>query len=211
MKKRIVLIGLCLLMTAPVSFADNEVSVETEIVSTAIAKDDFSLQLLEKIKMQRSTMYNALNLTPCQIKSIEEIDQKRYKELEPELRKMSITKCKIKKIADCMEKGQGDYTIKDVKSAKKDFDAAKNNIKVISGKYDKDMMKVLTSEQKSKYTMIRKLKRTDLKKLQKSQQNGSKPSELRPFGKPVSQAQYSEDMKKQRSLWNKIRNCRKSK
>jgi len=211
MEKRILLIGLCLLMAAPVSFAESDVSIETEIVSTAIVKDDFSFQLLEKIRMQRSTMYNALNLTPCQLKKIEEIDKKRYAELEPELRKMSIAKCKIKKMADCMEKGQGNYTTQDVKSVKKEFDAAGNNVKNISNKYDKEMKKVLTSEQRSKYSMVRKLKRADLKKAQKIQKDGERQSDLRPFGKPVSQAAYSEEIKKQRSIWNKIRNCRKHK
>ncbi len=211
MKKRVLLVVLCLLVTAPVSFAENQVSVETEIVSTAIVKDDFSSQLLEKIKMQRSTIYNALNLTPCQINKIEEIDKKRYTELEPELRKMSMAKCKIKKIADCMENGQGNYTKQDVKNVKREFDLAKDNIKNISDKYDKEMKKVLTSEQCSKYNMIRKLKRADLKKVQKVQQNGSKQSDLRPFGKPISQAAYSEEIKKQRSIWNKIKHCKKGK
>lgn len=211
MKKRLLLIGLCLLMSAPVTFAESDVSVETEVVSTAIAKDDFSSQLLDKIKMQRSTIYNALNLTPCQIKKIEDIDKKRYVELEPELRKMSMAKCKIKKIADGMEKGQGNYTKQDVKNVKKEFDNAANNIKSISNKYDKEMKQVLTSDQKSKYNMVRKLKRADLKKIQKTHQNGSKQSDLRPFGKPVSQAAYSEELKKQRSIWNRIKNCRKSK
>lgn len=211
MKKRVLIAMVCLLMTAPVVFAENEVSVETEVTSTAIIKNDFSSHLLEKIRMQRSTIYNALNLTPCQIKKIEEIDKKRYAQLEPELRKMSLAKCKIKNIADCMEKGQGNYTTQDVKAVKKEFDSAKDNIKNISNKYDKEMKKVLTSEQKSKYNMIRKLKRTDLKKLHKTQQNGSKPSDLRPFGQPVSQAAYSEEMKKQRSLWYRMKNCRKSK
>ena len=40
----------------------------------------------EKIKLQRNTIYNALNLSSKQVKAKDEIEKKRYLELEPELK-----------------------------------------------------------------------------------------------------------------------------
>ena len=202
MKKRVLLIaGLCLLMTAPTVFADDSVSIETEVTSSVANKDDYSSQLVEKIKLQRQTIYNALNLTPCQLKQTEQIEKRRYAAIEPELSKFCILRKKVKTLS--CEKNCDKNAIK---KAEKDLKQVKKNIKNISNKYDKEFKKILTSDQKAKYNMIRKLKRADLKKAEKVCKNGEKPSDLRPFGQPISQAEYSQKLKQQNSLWYKIKN-----
>ena len=54
--------------------------------------------------------------------------------------------------------------------------------------------------------MVRKLKRSDLKKAEEIHKNGQKPSDLRPFGQPISQAEYAEKLKRENSLWYKLKN-----
>ena len=206
MKKRVLLVILCLLMTAPTVLADDGVSIETEVTSSVTNKDDYSSQLVEKIKMQRNTIYNALNLTPCQLKQTDEIEKRRYAAIEPELSKFCILRKKVKTLScekNCDKKA--------LKTAEKDLNRVKKNIKNISNKYDREFKKILTSDQKSKYNMIRKLKRADLKKAEKVCKNGEKPSDLRPFGQPISQAEYSQKLKQQNSLWYKIKNRNKDK
>lgn len=207
MKKRVLLIaGLCLLMTAPTVFADEGVSIETEVTSSAANKDDYSSQLVEKIKLQRQTIYNALNLTPCQLKQTEQIEARRYAAIEPELSKFCILRKKVKTLScekNCDKKA--------INAAEKDLNQVKKNIKNISNKYDKEFKRILTSDQKAKYNMIRKLKRADLKKAEQLCKRGEKPSDLRPFGQPISQAAYTEEVKKQNSFWYRIKNRNKVK
>ena len=201
MKKSLLLVSLCVFMCCPAVFAESEVSVETEITSTAIVKEDYSPQLIQKIRMQRNTIYNALNLTPCQVKQKDEIDVKRYAALEPELQKFCLARKKVKDI-ECSK----NCDKKTLKAAKKELEASKDCIKKISNKYDKELKKILTSDQRSKYNMVRKLKRSDLKKAEEIHKNGQKPSDLRPFGQPISQAEYAEKLKRENSLWYKLKN-----
>ena len=65
-------------------------------------------------------------------------------------------------------------------------------------------MEILNSDQRAKYRMIRKLKRQDLKKLQKVQKNGEKPSDLKPFGEKISQPAYAEERHNKTCLWHKM-------
>ena len=204
MKKRVFMIGLCLLMCSSTVFAESDVSVETEVTSTAIVKEDFSPQLIEKIKIQRHTIYNALNLTPTQIKKNEKIEQQRYEALEPELRNLCLIRKKLKRLQSDKNCDQ-----KEIRTTEKELDKVKDNIKKISNHYDKQFKEILTSDQKAKYNMIRKLKKSDLKKLEKSKKGKEAPSDLRPFGKPISQAEYTETMEKKNSFWYKLKNRHK--
>lgn len=199
MKKRLILFGLCMLFVCPV-FAEEPASIESEVITTSVSKNDYTPQLLEKIKLQRNSIYNALNLSPCQLDKNKEIEAKRYAELEPQLTKFCKAKYKIKELT---EKKCADKNL--IKSANKELDVVKKDIKNLSNKYDKEFKKLLTSEQKAKYNMIRKLKRNDLKKAEKIQQNGGKPSDLRPFGQPISQAAYTEKRKQENCIWNKLK------
>ena len=92
-----------------------------------------------------------------------------------------------------------DLNNKSIDVTQKELNSIKQDIKTISNKYDKEFKKILTSEQKSKYNMIRKLKHADLKKLE---QKNHKESSRRPFGVPITQAEYSEQQRQKNSLKN---------
>jgi len=199
MKKALILASLCLLVACPAGFtAENEISPETEITSTAIHNGDYTPQLLEKIKAERNTIYNSLNMTPQQLVKKDAIDERRYGDLEPQIKKLCLSR---KNLKDLQADKNSDKS--KIKSTQKDIESARQEIKHISNKYDKEFKKILTSEQKSKYSLIRKLKRADLKKLEEKHK---KESDLRPFGVPVSQAEYTEQQKKKHSLF---KNCKK--
>ena len=195
MKRGLILAGVLALLFVPAAYASDE-DAPCEI--SVIEQHDYSSQLVEKIKMQRDTIYNALNLTPSQIKCKNEIESKRYLELTPELKNLCIYN---KQLKDANEKNDRAA----VEKLEKQLKCVRKNIQKISEKYDKEFMKVLDSQQRSKYKMIRKLKRDDLKKTQKIKKNGAKPSDVKPFGCKRSQAEYSEYMKLKNSFWNKFK------
>ena len=187
MKRVILLVILGVIMSCPAVVAEEDVSVETEITTKAIVQGDYSLQLVDKIKAERNTIYNALNLTPEQIQKKDSIEKKRYEALEPELKKLCLSRKNLKDMETTKS-----TDVKTIKNAQKEVNEARRDIKSLSNKYDKEFKKILTSEQKAKYNMIRKLKRADLKKLE--QKNSHKP-DLRPFGVPISQAEYAAQKK----------------
>lgn len=195
MKKSLVLVGLCAVLCVPATYASDE---NTPCEISIIEQYDYSSQLVEKIKMQRDTIYNALNLTPKQIKCKDEIEKKRYIELEPELKNLCIYSKELKDAKACNNKEK-------IASIEKKLKCIRKEIQKISSKYDKEFMKILNSEQSAKYRMIRKLKRCDLKKQQKIQKYGAKPSDVKPFGEKTSQAAYTEQKKQNSCFWNKLK------
>jgi len=206
MKKVLLITGLCLAVISPniQAFAQDTENTPCEITIIEEQRYDYSSQLLEKIKLQRDSIYNALNLTPSQIKCKNEIDKKRYEELMPQLKKLC---CLNRKIEAAGKAGD----LAKVKAIRNEYKPVKQSMMKICEKYDKEFMEILNSDQRAKYRMIRKLKRTDLKKQQKIHKNGKKQSDLRPFGEKISQPAYTEKLKKENSLWNKIKcKCKKS-
>lgn len=199
MKRSLIFAGLCVILCVPAVYASEETPCEISIIE----QHDYSSQLIEKIKMQRDTIYNALNLTPKQISCKNEIEKKRYIELEPELKNLCIYS---KELKDAKKANNQE----DICKIEKKLAKTRKEIQKISSRYDKEFMKILNSEQRNKYRMIRKLKRQDLKKLQKVQQNGSQSSDVKPFGSKMSQAEYTEKKKQENCLWNKLKrktNC----
>ena len=154
-------------------------------------------KLIEKIKLQRDSIYNALNLTPAQIKCKNEIEKKRFEALESELKKFCLVKKKLKRAEEKCNKLE-------IANAEKELKPIRKCIRKISSEYDKQFMEILNSEQKAKYRMIRRLKRNDLKKQHKIQKNGQKPSDLKPFGEKISQPAYAEQKHNQTCLWHKM-------
>ena len=86
-----------------------------------------------------------------------------------------------------------------------------DNLKLVNSWRDEEFEDILNSEQRSKYRMVKKLKQNDLKKVQKIQKNGSKPSDVKPFGSKMTQAEYSEQLKQKKSLFKKSKKteCKK--
>ena len=141
MKKALILASLCLFVSCPVGFtAENEISPETEITSTVIHNGDYTSQLLEKIKAERSTIYNSLNMTPLQLAEKDVIDVKRYNDLEPQIKKLCLNR---KKLKDLQTAKSSDKST--IKSTQKDIESARQEIKHISNKYDREFKKILTS------------------------------------------------------------------
>lgn len=187
MKKALLLISAGMLLSCPLVFAEDLDTPETNITSAiTTVKGDYSLQLIDKIKAERNTIYNALNLTPEQIKQKDTIEAKRYTDLEPVLRKYCLSHKKLNDI----KKSKNE---KEIKAVEKELDSVKKDIKDISNKYDKNLKKILTGEQKAKYDMIRKLKRAEIQKNNKPA--NTKNTTLKPFGVPVSQAEYTKQQK----------------
>lgn len=204
MKKVLLVLGLCLISTTLPVMAEDEANTPCEVSIIEEQNYDYASQLIDKIKLQRNSIYNALNLTPSQIKCKNEIEKKRFEALEPELKKFCLAKKKLKDAEEKCDK-------KAIKQAEKELKPIRKCIRKISTEYDKQFMELLDSNQKAKYRMIRKLKRNDLKKLQKTQKNGEKPSDLKPFGEKISQAAYMEQQHNKTCLWHKMINKMKKK
>lgn len=204
MKKVLLILGLCLMSTVLPVMAEDEANTPCEVSIIEEQNYDYASQLIDKIKLQRNTIYNALNLTPSQIKCKNQIEKKRFEALEPELKKFCLAKKKLKVAEEKCDKTA-------IKQAEKELKPIKKCIRKISTEYDKQFMEILDNTQKAKYRMIRKLKRNDLKKLQKIKKNGEKPSDLRPFGEKISQAAYMEQQHDKTCLWHKMINKMKKK
>lgn len=114
--------------------------------------------LLERFKVQRSTIYSCLNLTTAQAEEIKNLDEKIYKELNPEL--VQISEC-ITRI-DALAKSK-DCTIKSVNLIKKDFKSTEKNISAIKRDYEKEFKKILTKDQKKLYKTTKKEQNKKLK------------------------------------------------
>lgn len=202
MKRGLILLGLCAILTSHAAFADypegcnDEASKQYEV---GTAQDyNYSYQLLIRIKKQREILYNALNLTQQQVKCKNEIDKKRYAELKPALEKLCLESKNLKDLkARCASK-------KTIKKQEKELNKARKNIQEISAKYDKEFDKILTRNQRNKYSMIRKLKKDDLKKYRKIQEKGRKPSDLRPFGEKINQPEYNEEQHDKNCFWHNM-------
>lgn len=204
MKKVLLVLCLCLISTSMPVFAEDEANTPCEVSIIEEKTYDYAAQLIETIKLQRNSIYNALNLTPSQIKCKNEIEAKRYEALEPELKKFCLAKKKLKDAETKCDKNA-------IKQTEKELKPIRKCIRKISTEYDKEFMKILNSDQRAKYRMIRKLKRNDLKKLQKMHKNGEKPSDLKPFGEKISQAAYMEQQHQKTCLWHKMINKIKKK
>ncbi|CCY23920.1 unknown [Brachyspira sp. CAG:484] len=204
MKRSLILLGLCAILTSQTAFAEypegcNGSDTRQYEVGTT-QNYNYSYQLLIRIKKQREILYNALNLTQEQVKCKNEIEKKRYAELEPALEKLCIEDKKLKDLKKrCASK-------KTIRQQEKALNCARKNIQTISEKYDKELYKILTHDQRTKYSMIRKLKKDDLKKYRKIQEKGRKPSDLRPFGEKILQPEYKQEQHAKNCFWHKMIN-----
>ena len=126
-------------------------SIENEVLE--VERPSQAYNMMFRIKKDRNTIYNVLNLTPSQINKMTEIENERYKEIVPVVECLMQTKSEIKTL-----KAQGDSKSQ-IDTACKELDKLEKQIKKISSKYDKEFEKILNNEQKSKYKMIQKLKR----------------------------------------------------
>ena len=87
MKRSLIVLGLCAILTSSAAFANYPEGCngsDTRQYEVGAPQNyNYSYQLLIRIKKQREILYNALNLTQEQVKCKNEIEKKRYAELEP--------------------------------------------------------------------------------------------------------------------------------
>ena len=119
--------GLCAIILAsgtafaeyPEGCSDNA-SKQYEVGTTQ--NYNYSYQLLTRIKKQREILYNALNLTQAQVKCKNEIDKKRYAELEPALEKLCREDKNVKDLKKrCASKKEIRKQEKELNKARKIF------------------------------------------------------------------------------------------
>ncbi len=135
-------------------------------------------QHIMRIQKNRALVYNALDLSDEQVKSIEECAVKYtpvYETKFNELIKESYTLKAL--IAANMESGEIKQQKKIVKNIRKD-------IENIFKEEDKAFKKCLTREQRSKYSMIKKLERKDFKEAKHPKDYYKSNPRMRPFGNP---------------------------
>lgn len=130
-------------------------------ISTQIVKAEniTSDELLTRFKTHRNAVYQKLDLTEKQARSIKKIDEKVYTKLEPELMQVSFYINKLEEIAK-----SSDCTIERVDAVKKEFQETEKRISVIKTKYEKSINQVLTQEQKSAYEEAKEIQRKEIQK-----------------------------------------------
>lgn len=188
MNKNLILIGLCIMLSTGAVQAGCPVTQTSEGTVVKTQQQDYAYSLMDKIRKDRSTIYNALNLRPEQIESTRILEKSRYEELEPLIKEFCIKKKELKTLESTT------FTKSQVREIKNEIDCISKQIKKISEQYDRKFEAILDREQSNKYEMIKKLRREDLKRLQRVQEHGAKQSDLRPFGVKISQPTYSKQM-----------------
>jgi len=175
MKKTILAIGLCLLLTGTASHAG--ICCKNE--DAAISQDKCD-ELVKRMYDCRSTLYNVLNLTPCQEKQREEIEKNRFVEIDIKFHQLTQEKYVLKKL----EQGNASETaIKEQKNIVCDLE---KEIKKSNKKYDDDFYCLLTCQQKTKFKEIRKMAEKDIKYCKKNKKLYKQDPNLRPFGQKVN-------------------------
>lgn len=198
--KNLVLIISLILFVSNISYAEMILpskSIENEVVE--MERPSQAYNMMFRIKKDRNTIYNVLNLTPSQIDRMTEIEQDRYKEIVPVVEELMQTKSDIKQLKE------NNCPKAQINAKYKELNKLEKQIKKISSKYDKQFEKILNREQRSKYDMIQKLRYEDLNKIKKIDKYGKKQSDLRPFGCKISQPAYMEELKEQRSFKNRCK------
>lgn len=201
MIKKIIIVSVLVLIASNISYAEMIMpsqSIENEVLE--VERPSQAYNMMFRIKKDRNTIYNVLNLTPDQICRMTEIEQERYKEIVP------IVECLMQKKSEIKQLREQGASKSKIAAAEREADKLESKIKKIGSKYDKQFEKILNKEQKNKYKMIQKLRYEDLKKLKKIDKYGRKQSDLRPFGCKISQPAYLEELNEERSFKNKCKN-----
>lgn len=200
MCKRILIAILAGILSANICFAETILSpqsIEDEVIQ--VEKPAEAYTLMNRIRKDRNTIYNVLNLTPDQICKTREIEQQRFEEITPLVDELLIIRKQIRELS------RSGTSKREINSLCRQSDKIEKQIRKICKKYDKCFEELLNKEQKNKYKMVQKLRFDDLEKMKKIDKHGRKPSDLRPFGYGISQPQYLENLNEQRSFKNKIR------
>lgn len=172
MLRKILLIIICIILVCPKVFAQG-----CALECPEIAKK-YKIYM-NRIQNERAVIYNALNLCDEQIKKREELIcknnpryEKKFEELIRESYKIKALKC-----ANACEA--------DILKQKRKVNKIKKEIQSIVNEENKVFKKCLTGEQRTKFVMIKKLERNDLKKAAHKKDYYKSNPKMRRFGNPV--------------------------
>ena len=130
----------------------------------AMAQD--TEDLLQRFKEHRISIYNSLNLDNEQKYKINKLDNQAYKELEPELHKISLKIKKIENIAN-----SNNCTIEQINAVRKDFEKNEQRLSVIKDKYEKEFLLILTPEQRNRYNAAKRVQEANVQREIEALQN----------------------------------------
>ncbi len=130
----------------------------------AMAQD--TEDLLQRFKEHRISIYNSLNLDNEQKYKINKLDNQAYKELEPELQKISLKIKKIENIAN-----SNNCTIEQINAVRKDFEKNEQRLSVIKDKYEKEFLLILTPEQRNRYNAAKRVQEANVQREIEALQN----------------------------------------
>ncbi len=134
-------------------------------------------ELINKIRFEKNTLYNVLNLSAEQQKLREEIEFRRQQELQEPVETLRCERQKLRNLAQ---------TAYDTPEYKKQRSATKKAWKKVQKglkKYDREFLKILCSTQKSKYKEIVRLTRRDIRYCYLNKKSSPKNPYLNTFGK----------------------------
>ena len=114
-------------------------------------------QLIQKIRAQKNTLYNVLNLSSEQQELKDEIEFRRKAEMQPYIEAYKCEKQKLRALA------QTSYDSAEFKQQRKITKKAWKKIEKLYKKYDREFMKILCTTQKTKYKELVKLTKRDIK------------------------------------------------
>lgn len=192
MKKKLLLIGICTIFSITAGFAQNcsqnSCPISSNKPSCPVTKAKIDCpqtakqykSYINKIKRERATVYNALNLTDEQIKSTEELVKENTSVYEEKFDRLMKESFRLKALKEA------NATRKEISKQEKTVHNIKNEIEDTLEKETKEFKKCLTREQRSKYSMIRKLERKDYKESFHKKDLYKKNPHMRPFGNPKS-------------------------
>ena len=200
MSKKIFFVILLSFLSTGICFSETILSprtIEDEVIH--VEKPVQAYTLMDRIRKDRNTIYNVLNLTPAQICKTREIETARFEEISPLVDELLLVR---KQIRDLCTAGS---SRREINSLERKYSKIEKKIKKICDKYDKCFEKLLNREQKNKYKMVQKLRFEDLENFKKIDKYGKKQSDLRPFGYGISQPAYLENLSEQRSFKNRCK------
>ena len=130
------------------------------------------------IQKERATVYNALNLTDDQIKLREDMLRENTPIYDKKFKELTKESFKVKAL-----KGAG-ASDKEIARQKKIVKNTKKDIEKLLNEENKLFKKSLTREQRSKYSMIKKLEEKDYKEAAHQKDYYKSNPQMRPFGDP---------------------------
>ncbi len=134
-------------------------------------------QLIQRIKMQRNTLYNVLGLSQEQQELKDEIEFRRNTEAKPYADDFKCQKRKLQLLA------QTSLDSPEFKKQRKITRKSYKKLQKVHKKYDKEFTKILCTTQKTKFKEIVKLTKRDIKYCRMNKKACPKDPYLNTFGK----------------------------